>query len=239
MKPYDAVQDKKSQIEAMFDNIAPTYDRLNHMLSLNIDRLWRRRAVQAVAACAPASVLDIATGTGDMALALARRLPEVRVTGVDLSEGMLAAGRAKVEQAQLSQRVTLLRGDAEHLDFGDGVFDAAMSAFGVRNFGDLPAGLAEMHRVLRRGGRLVVLELSNPRKGLLRRLYDIYSHRVLPCIGGAVSHDVRAYEYLPASVDEFLRPQEFSALLRAAGFGQVEVRRQSFGIANIYTAYKL
>lgn len=238
MKPYDAIRDKKSQIRTMFDNIAPTYDRLNHMLSLNIDRLWRRRAVRAAAAAAPACVLDIATGTGDMALALARHLRTVRVVGVDLSQGMLSAARDKAARAGMSDRITLVEGDAEHLPFGDGSFDAVMSAFGVRNFGDLSAGLSEMHRVLKSGGRATILELSNPRKGLLRSLYDIYSHRVLPRIGGAVSRDMKAYEYLPASVDEFPSPETFAEMLRAAGFARVEVQRQTFGTANIYIAEK-
>ena len=238
MKPYDTIEDKKSQIKTMFDNIAPTYDRLNHLLSLNIDRVWRRRAVKAVAACGPSSVLDIATGTGDMALSLARRLKQVHVTGVDLSECMLAEGRAKVVRAGMDGRILMEQGDAEHLHFAEGSFDALMSAFGVRNFGDLAAGLSEMHRVLRSGGRAVILELSNPPKGVLRWMYDLYSHRMLPRIGGAVSHDAKAYEYLPASVDEFPVAEEFCEMLRAAGFVRVQARRQSFGIAHIFIAEK-
>lgn len=236
VKPYDNPSSKKEQVRTMFDRIAGRYDLLNHVLSMSIDRLWRRRTVRLVAARAPRRVLDVATGTGDLALALARALPEARITGLDLSEGMLAAARGKVAARGLSGRIELVRGDAEHLAWPDATFDAVTVAFGVRNFGDLERGLSELARVLRPGGQLAVLEFSRPDNPLFRRLYEFYSGRILPRIGGLLSRDKRAYEYLPASVGAFPPPEEFLAMLRAAGLADCTARSQSFGIARIYTA---
>lgn len=238
MKPYDSINDKKSQIREMFDNIAPTYDRLNHLLSMNIDRLWRRRTVNAVARHNPASVLDVATGTGDLAIALARRLPDARICGADLSTEMLRVARAKVDECGLASRIELSEGDAEHLEFATGSFDAVTVAFGVRNFGDIDAGLHEMHRVLADGGVLAVLELATPRNKFFNKLYGGYSHRILPRIGGMVSSDSKAYEYLPASVDEFPAPDRFTDMMRAAGFAECRARSLSFGIATLFTGIK-
>lgn len=236
VKPYDNDSSKKEQVRTMFDRIACRYDLLNHVLSMSVDRLWRRRTVRLVAARAPHRVLDVATGTGDLALALARALPEARITGLDLSEGMLAAARGKVAARGLSGRIELVQGDAERLVWSDATFDAVTVAFGVRNFGDLERGLSELARVLRPGGQLAVLEFSRPDNPLFRRIYEFYSGRILPHIGGLLSPDRRAYEYLPASVGAFPPPKEFLALLRAAGFGDCAARSQSFGIARIYTA---
>ncbi|WP_295992026.1 bifunctional demethylmenaquinone methyltransferase/2-methoxy-6-polyprenyl-1,4-benzoquinol methylase UbiE [uncultured Alistipes sp.] len=236
MKPYDNPSSKKEQVRTMFDRIAGRYDLLNHVLSMSIDRLWRRRTVRLVAARAPRRVLDVATGTGDLALALARALPEARITGLDLSEGMLAAARGKVAARGLSGRIELVQGDAERLAWPDATFDAVTVAFGVRNFGDLERGLSELARVLRPGGQLAVLEFSRPDNPLFRRLYEFYSGRILPRIGGLLSRDKRAYEYLPASVGAFPPPEDFLAMLRAAGLADCTARSQSFGIARIYTA---
>lgn len=238
VKPYDSIQDKKSQIRDMFDNIAPTYDRLNHLLSMNVDRIWRRRAVAAVVREHPSAVLDVATGTGDLALALARQLPEARITGVDLSPEMLRVARSKVDERGLAQRVALAEGDAESLEFADGSFDAVTVAFGVRNFENIGAGLRQMHRVLRRGGLMVILELATPSNKAFGALYGGYSHRVLPKIGGMISSDSRAYEYLPASVDEFPVPERFLDMMEQAGFTGCRARSQSFGIATIFTGRK-
>ena len=207
----------------MFDNIAPTYDRLNHTLSLSVDRIWRRRVVRIVARLRPRRVLDMATGTGDLALMMARRIPGAHIKGVDLSEGMLDVARRKVAACGLEERVTLEAADVVTV------------AFGVRNFGDLGRGLAELARVLRPGGRIVILEFSTPTMPVFGRLYDWYSHRVLPRIGGWLSRDRRAYDYLPRSVDEFPQPAEFLEILAAAGFRNCRARSQSFGIAQIYT----
>ncbi len=236
VKPYDNPSSKKEQVRTMFGRIAGRYDLLNHVLSMSIDRLWRRRTVRLVAARAPRRVLDVATGTGDLALALARALPEARITGLDLSEGMLAAARGKVAARGLSGRIELVQGDAERLAWPDATFDAVTVAFGVRNFGDLERGLSELARVLRPGGQLAVLEFSRPDNPLFRRLYEFYSGRILPRIGGLLSRDKRAYEYLPASVGAFPPPEDFLAMLRAAGLADCTARSQSFGIARIYTA---
>lgn len=234
VKPYDSERTKKAQVREMFDNIAPRYDLLNHTLSLSIDRLWRRRAVDAVAAYAPRRILDVATGTGDLAVALARRIPEARITAVDISEGMLAVARRKVAGRGLEGRIDLRTGDAERLPLSDGSVDAATVAFGVRNFGDLAAGLRELARTIKPGGAVVILEFSRPRNRLFRALYEWYTFRVLPRIGGAVSRDRRAYRYLPASVEAFPAPERFLEMMRAAGFSDCRARSQSFGIAQIY-----
>lgn len=234
VKPYDTPQSKKSQVRTMFDRIAPRYDLLNHTLSFNIDRLWRRRAVRILRRRNPEHVLDLATGTGDLAVALARGIPGVRVTGVDLSEGMLDVARRKVAACGLGGRIELLQGDAEHLALADASVDAATVAFGVRNFGDLEAGLGELARTIRPGGAVVILEFSRPRNPLFRAVYEFYSGRILPRIGGAVSRDRRAYEYLPASVGAFPAPEDFMRLMERAGFRNCCARSQSFGIAQIY-----
>ena len=213
MKPYNTDQTKKEEVREMFDNIAPRYDLLNHTLSVNIDRIWRRRAVNEVRRANPRRILDVATGTGDLAIALARRIRDVQVMGVDLSEEMLAVARRKVEARGLDSRIVLERGDAEHLEVADASVDAATVAFGVRNFGDLAAGLRELARTIRPGGKVVILEFSRPRNRVFRALYEFYSYKILPRIGGLVSRDKRAYEYLPASVGEFPAPAEFLGMM--------------------------
>ena len=238
MKPYNTDQTKKEEVREMFDNIAPRYDLLNHTLSVNIDRIWRRRAVNEVRRANPRRILDVATGTGDLAIALARRIRDVQVMGVDLSEEMLAVARRKVEARGLDSRIVLERGDAEHLEVADASVDAATVAFGVRNFGDLAAGLRELARTIRPGGKVVILEFSRPRNRVFRALYEFYSYKILPRIGGMVSKDKRAYEYLPASVGEFPAPKEFMAMMERAGFRECRARSQSFGIAQIYTGQK-
>ena len=238
MKPYDTELSKKEEVRAMFDNIAPAYDRLNHTLSLSVDRIWRRRVVRIVGRLHPRRVLDMATGTGDLAVMMARSIPEAHIKGVDLSEGMLDVARRKVAARGLEERVTLEAGDAETAVAAAGSVDVVTVAFGVRNFGALGRGLAELSRALRPGGRIVILEFSTPTMPVFGRLYDWYSHRVLPRIGGWLSHDRQAYDYLPRSVDEFPQPEEFLTILAAAGFRNCRARSQSFGIAQIYTAEK-
>lgn len=234
MKPYNTDQTKKEEVREMFDNIAPKYDLLNHTLSVNIDRIWRRRVVNEVRRAKPRRILDVATGTGDLAIALARRIRDVQVMGVDLSEAMLAVARRKVEARGLDNRIVLERGDAEHLDVADASVDAATVAFGVRNFGDLGAGLRELARTIKPGGKVVILEFSRPRNRAFRALYEFYSYKILPRIGGLVSRDKRAYEYLPASVGEFPAPAVFLEMMEKAGFRNCRARSQSFGIAQIY-----
>lgn len=238
MKPYNTDQTKKEEVREMFDNIAPRYDLLNHTLSVNIDRIWRRRVVNEVRRAKPRRILDVATGTGDLAIAMARRIRDVQVMGVDLSEAMLAVARRKVEARGLDNRIVLDRGDAEHLAVADASVDAATVAFGVRNFGDLTAGLGELARTIKPGGKVVILEFSRPRNRAFRALYEFYSYKILPRIGGLVSRDKRAYEYLPASVGEFPAPAEFLEMMEKAGFRNCRARSQSFGIAQIYIGEK-
>ena len=234
MKPYNTDQTKKEEVREMFDNIAPKYDLLNHTLSMSIDRVWRRRVVGEVRRAKPGRILDVATGTGDLAIAMARRIRDVQVLGVDLSEQMLAVARRKLEARGLDGRIVLDRGDAERLAVADASVDVATVAFGVRNFGDLGAGLRELARTIKPGGKVVILEFSRPRNRVFRALYEFYSYKILPRIGGLVSRDKRAYEYLPASVGEFPAPEEFMAMMARAGFRNCRARSQSFGIAQIY-----
>ena len=234
VKPYNTSESKKSEVRTMFDNIAPHYDLLNHTLSMNIDRIWRRRVVGVVANAKPQRILDVATGTGDLAIQMARSIPAAQLTAVDLSEGMLEVARQKVAARGLSDRIALAVGDGEHLAVEDASMDVATVAFGVRNFGDLEAGLRELARAVRPGGKVVILEFSRPKNPVFRSLYEFYTYRILPKIGGRVSHDKRAYEYLPESVGEFPAPPRFLELLAKAGFRNCTARSQSFGIAQIY-----
>lgn len=241
IKPHhDDPAGKKEQVREMFDSIARRYDLLNHLLSLGIDRRWRRRLVGMVRRQEPTEVLDVATGTGDLAIAVARALPAARIIGVDLSPGMLAIGREKVAARFPEREFPMLEGDAERLPFPDGSFGAVTCGFGVRNFESLAKGLGEMHRVLRSdGGRIYILEFSMPPKNnILGKLYRFYFRRVLPGIGRMVSHDARAYTYLPESVGGFPYGERFCALLKETGFDDPAMTVLMGGIATIYTATK-
>ena len=231
--PIGEVEGKKEQVEAMFDAIAPRYDLLNRVLSLGIDQRWRRKAVAMLEAEQPERILDVATGTADLALEAVRLDPK-KVVGVDLSEEMLRRGREKIEQRGLSDRVVLQRGDAEKLPFSDNQFHAALVAFGVRNFQDLDKGLAEIRRVLRPDGVLVVLEFSKPRVFPIKQAYAFYSRFVLPRVGQAVSKDDGAYRYLPASVAAFPDGEAFLDRMRQAGYHEPMCRPLTFGIASLY-----
>lgn len=224
----------------MFDSIAPEYDRLNHILSLDIDRTWRRRAVkQIVDTSSPLNILDVACGTGDFAIAIARKAGAgSRVTGIDLSEGMLAIGREKVARAGLSGIVGLEHGDSEEINYGEGSFDRVSAAFGVRNFENIGTGLEEMYRVLKKGGKMVILELSVPQNKAMAWLYSLYFIRILPAIGGLFSGDRKAYEYLPASVMHFPKPSEFKAMMKDAGFRDIVHKAFTLGICRMYIGTK-
>ena len=216
----------------MFDRIAPRYDLLNRVLSAGIDVRWRRRCIDAVSG---RDVLDVCSGTGDLLIEYLRRDPARRGLGVDLSTEMLARGKGKLAARALAGRMAA--GDAERLPVRDRAFDAVTVAFGIRNVGDPKAALAEMHRVLRPGGRAAILEFSMP-AGTLGGAYRLYFTRVLPKIGGLVSGDASAYAYLPASVERFARPEQFGALMTAAGFGGVRWERLTGGIAHLYIGEK-
>ncbi len=222
----------------MFNNIAPTYDRLNHIFSLSIDRLWRSRVVRMVRRMKPQRIMDLATGTGDLAIKMAKRIPKAHIMGVDLSENMLAVAADKVRRQGLDDHIALYQGEAERLDVGDGVLDVVTIAFGVRNFGDIDGSLREIARALQGGGHLVILEFSTPRNPLVRHLYRLYSNHVMKPVGGIVSKDRKAYNYLPDSIEEFPDPELFLDIMRHAGFEQCRRKSLSMGIAQIYIAQK-
>lgn len=228
------------RIESMFDSIAVDYDRLNHLLSLGIDRTWRRRALKwIVDGEGPHKVLDIACGTGDFSIAIARKGGEgAEVTGVDLSEGMLKVMEKKVEEAGLTGRISCEQGNCEKMRFGDGGFDRATVAFGIRNFENREVALREILRVLKPGGRLVILELSVPSNIVLRWCYKVYFMNILPCIGGLISGDKAAYKYLPASVLKFPGKKEWMATMEECGFRNVSHKAFTFGICRMYIGEK-
>lgn len=225
-------------IATMFDRIAPRYDALNHLLSFQIDRRWRKTASRWAAEGTPATVLDVATGTADLAMLLARRLPNAHIVGIDCSEKMLALGKEKVRRKQLEGHVDLQWGDAAGLPFQEGSFDAVTVAFGVRNFAQLEQGLSEIQRVTRPQGLVTILEFSLPERFPVKQLYRFYFHRILPTIGRWVSRDPEAYRYLPNSVERFPQPEAFERLLAAQGLDPVRRRRLTFGIATLYQAKK-
>lgn len=220
----------------MFDRIAPTYDKLNHMLSLGIDRRWRRKAVDALGKFNPQQILDIATGTGDFALLLAKRIKPRHITGADISEGMMAVGREKVKKEGLQDTISFQWEDCTKLSFPDGSFDAVTSAYGVRNFQNLDAGLREMQRVLRPGGHLLIVELTPPPRFPMKQLFWVYAHVVMPLLGRLISHDNSAYTYLPASMEAFPQAEQMEGILRRAGFAEVQWKRFTFGISTMYLA---
>jgi demethylmenaquinone methyltransferase/2-methoxy-6-polyprenyl-1,4-benzoquinol methylase len=234
--PIGEVAGKKQEVESMFDAIAPKYDLLNRVLSLGIDRVWRTEAVKMAGRALdrpPRRILDVATGTADLAVEALKLGPD-RVIGVDIAEEMLAVGRDKLRERRLDHRITLQRGDAEDLEFADGSFDLVLVAFGVRNFENLGRGLEELHRVLRPGGVLVVLEFSQPRAFPMRQLYGVYSRHVLPRVGRTVSGDSGAYDYLPESIQAFPDGDDFLGVMDEAGFGGLKQKRLTFGVASLY-----
>ena len=230
--------DKAQQVEAMFDNIAPTYDTLNHRLSWDIDRGWRRKAIEWLAPYKPQQMLDIATGTGDFAILAAQMLKPTRLVGADISEGMMAVGREKVQRLGLQHVISFEREDCLNLSYADGSFDAVTAAFGIRNFADLDCGLREMCRVLRPGGHLSVVELTTPVVFPMKQLFRVYSHTVLPIYGRLISKDQSAYSYLTKTIEAFPQGERMMEILRRAGFSKTSFRRLTFGICTLYTAMK-
>jgi demethylmenaquinone methyltransferase/2-methoxy-6-polyprenyl-1,4-benzoquinol methylase len=233
-----AVDDPGAQVERMFSAIAPRYDLLNRVLSAGRDRVWRREAIRATALPRQGRLLDVCTGTADMALETARQFPDARIVGVDFSRPMISLGLAKVERAHLKDRIQLQVAPAEALPFPDGSFDATTVAFGLRNLPDRLRGLREMHRVLRPGGRAVILEFNTPISPLFRRVYLWYFHRILPWIGRLVSGHPSAYSYLPASVADFPSLDGLAAWMREAGFAEVTYRLLTGGIVAIHVGRK-
>lgn len=236
--PYKEMNtSKKSQVALMFDNISPKYDFLNHFLSLGIDRIWRRKAIKLLKPFEPKEILDIATGTCDLAIT-AIKLNPLKITGIDISEGMLSIGNEKVKKKKLEDIIKLQLGDSENLKFDENHFDAAMVAFGVRNFENLQRGLTEILRVLKPGSPFVVLEFSRPRLFPIKQIYNFYFKYILPQIGKAFSKDSSAYTYLPESVLSFPEGKYFLGEMRTAGFQSTREKRLTFGVASIYFAVK-
>ena len=221
----------------MFNNISKRYDFLNHFLSLGIDKIWRRQAINFLKPLKPKQMLDVATGTGDFAIQALKLNPD-KVVGVDISEGMLEVGRQKISRLKLTERIELKSGDSENLGFEENKFDAVTVAFGVRNFENLEKGLAEIFRVIRPGGMLVVLEFSRPRTFPFKQVYNFYFKTILPRIGRLVSKDNAAYTYLPESVEAFPDGVAFENILKKVGFKNTACKPLTFGVSSIYTARK-
>ena len=238
IKPYSNEGAKGEQVERMFDQIAHSYDFLNHTLSLGLDRSWRKAAIDSLKPYAPQRILDVATGTGDFALMAVDRLQPQSLIGADLSEGMLSVGREKVERAGKSDIITLQKEDCMALSFEDNTFDAVTVAYGVRNFEDLDRGLREMLRVLKPGGRLVIIELTSPVRFPMKQLFWLYAHVWMPMVGKLVSRDSRAYSYLPATMEAFPQGEVMQGIIEKAGFQSVKFRRFTFGLSTLYTAEK-
>ena len=235
--PYNSSESKKQQVAKMFNNIAGSYDLLNHVLSAGIDIIWRKKAIKILGKNKPKQLLDIATGTGDFAFEALALNPD-KIIGVDISEGMLAVGKEKVAKRGLTDKMELMYGDSENLPFEDNTFDGVTVSFGVRNFENLLKGLTDIYRVTKPGGQAVILEFSKPKKFPIKHLYNLYSRYIMPTVGRLISKDKTAYTYLPESVAAFPEGQAFLDYLKQAGFNAPQQKRLSGGIATIYYAEK-
>ena len=234
--PYNNTDNKKKQVIQMFDNIAKSYDFLNHSLSFGMDNIWRKIAIKKLTNN-PSSILDIATGTADFAIS-ASKYTKANITGIDISQGMLDVGNQKITKKGLSDRIDLQLADSENLPFDDNSFDALTAGFGVRNFENLTKGLSEIHRVLNINGIVAILEPSTPKSFPLKQLYNLYFYHILPTIGSWISKDKNAYRYLPESVDAFPSGRKFIAKLEKAGFKECKYFPLTFGIVSLYIAIK-
>jgi demethylmenaquinone methyltransferase/2-methoxy-6-polyprenyl-1,4-benzoquinol methylase len=237
INPYHEGE-KAQQVEQMFNNIAPTYDTLNHRLSWDIDKGWRKKAIRQLAPYKPQSMLDIATGTGDFAILSAQMLHPQTVVGADISDGMMEIGRQKVRQLGLDGVISFAKEDCLHLSYEDNTFDAVTAAFGIRNFADLDQGLSEMCRVLKPGGHLSIVELTTPPCFPMKQLFHLYSHTILPIYGRLISKDTSAYSYLTKTIEAFPQGERMMDILKKAGFKETAFKRLTFGISTLYTATK-
>jgi demethylmenaquinone methyltransferase/2-methoxy-6-polyprenyl-1,4-benzoquinol methylase len=237
INPYGEGE-KAKQVEQMFNNIAPTYDKLNHHLSWNIDRYWRRIAIRKLMFHSPQWILDVATGTGDFAIYAAVKLNPSKLIGIDISEGMLEIARQKVKKERLDQVVSFEKQDCLNMSFHDQTFDAVITAFGIRNFADLDKGLREMHRVLNKNGHFCILELTTPVDFPMKQLFHFYSHTVLPVYGRLISKDSSAYSYLTKTIEAFPQGEEMVEILKKAGFKEASFVRLTYGICTMYFATK-
>jgi len=231
-------QSKKQQVAAMFDKIAFRYDFLNRFLSAGIDVSWRKKAIKQLKALQPKLILDVATGTGDVAILAQKILRPAKITGIDISEGMLEIGRNKIAKLSLQNEIELLKGDSETLSFADNTFDAITVAFGVRNFQNLEKGLSEMLRVLKPGGKLVVLEFSRPKQFVFKALYNLYMNKIAPGFGQFFAKNKDAYQYLNDSVQKFPEGEQFISILQNAGYTATYYKPLTFGICSIYCGSK-
>ncbi len=239
VKPYKEKQArKKQQVKEMFDNISPKYDLLNRLLSIGIDQAWRRKMIKLMQPHQPQIILDIATGTGDLAILEARKLNPEKIVGFDLSEGMLEVARKKIVQKKLDSVIELVQGDAENMPFNNHTFDAVTVAFGVRNFENLEKGLGEIHRVLKNNGIMLILEFSHPEKAPFKQLYGFYSKNILPFVGKIISGDPAAYTYLPESIAAFPYGEQMKNILSQTGFKNIKIYPLTFGISTVYFAKK-
>ena len=237
VKPYNTDKSKKEEVAQMFNNISARYDFLNHFLSLGIDHIWRRKAVNTLREIQPKRILDLATGTGDFAIALLKLNP-TQIIGMDISSGMLEVGKNKMKAKQVSHIIDMQLGDSENMPFEDGYFDAITVGFGVRNYENLEKGLTEMLRVTRSGGKIVILEFSKPKRFPIKQAFGFYSRFIIPFFGKRISKDEKAYAYLPESVAAFPEGKAFTDILSKLGYKQVDATLVSGGIATIYTGIK-
>lgn len=238
INPYDNNRAKTEQVKEMFDSIAPAYDFMNRAMTFGIDKCWRAKAVRMIKAYAPKTILDVATGTGDLAIKLARTLHPEKITGIDLSEGMIAIGEKKVAEAGLDSVINFVAGDCLNLPFNEAQFDCITVAYGVRNFEHLDQGYREMYRVIKPGGVLCVIELSTPTSPIVKPFYKLYTRYLIPFVGRMVSKDVRAYSYLPESIAAVSQGDDMLQLMRDAGFSNCKFTRLTFGTCTIYMAVK-
>lgn len=238
IKPYSSHEDKGRQVELMFDQIAHSYDKLNHRLSWDIDKGWRRKAIRQLAPYSPVSILDVATGTGDFAILAANMLKPKKLIGIDISEGMMEIGRTKVKDGGLDNIISFAKEDCMSLSFQDNCFDAVTAAFGIRNFANLDRGLREMYRVLKKGGHLSIVELTTPVTFPMKQMFKLYSHTFLPLYGRIISKDNKAYSYLTATIEAFPQGETMVGILKEAGFSEAGFKRLTFGICTMYLAKK-
>lgn len=236
--PYNEKEQKGVQVKRMFDTIAGKYDLLNHTLSFGFDKGWRRKGIAFLRPFSPQSILDIATGTGDLAIAMAKKLKPRQITGADISEGMMEVARQKAKQEALDAQLTFEYQDCTALTYPDNSFDAVTAAFGVRNFEDIEKGLSEMYRVMKPGGHLMILELSTPQHFPMKQLYTLYSKVVIPTVGQLISKEKRAYSYLPESIKVVPQGEIMRELLSRVGFREAQAKTLTFGICSLYTGTK-
>ncbi len=238
IKPYNTNEAKGIQVERMFDQIAHSYDLLNHTLSLGIDKHWRKAAIDSLRPFKPQQILDVATGTGDFAMLAAKELKPKELLGIDISEGMMSVGKNKIKEAGLDKIVHFQKEDCLNLSLTSDTFDAVMVAYGIRNFENLDQGLREMYRVLKPNGRLVIIELTSPNAFPMKQLFWFYSHVFMPTLGKIISKDNKAYAYLPATMEAFPQGEKMQQILQKAGFNDVKFKRFTFGLSTLYTACK-